>query len=182
MRASSSPADVSISWRPFFLRPNTPKEGTPKDPNTPPERRASPRLKAAGAKVGIDFTGLTDRYPNSTTVHTLMAYALEHDGAGVQNALAEVTFRHYFTDGKYPNDENLRAAAVEAGVKDPDAAMTYANDPTNQAVMKNEARFYSSQGVSGVPFFIINGKPAASGAQPPSHFKSLLEQALAQSK
>jgi predicted DsbA family dithiol-disulfide isomerase len=174
----SSTADVSVSWKPFFLRPNIPKDGQAKDPNTPPERRASQRLKTAGAKVGIDFTGLTDRYPNSTTMHTLMAYALEHDGAEVQNALAEITFRHYFTDGRYPNEENLRAAAAEAGVKDLDAAMSYANNATNQAVVANEARFYSSQGVSGVPFFLLNGKPVASGAQPPSHFKNLLERAL----
>ena len=155
-----------------------PKEGQAKDPNTPPERRAPPRLKAAGANVGIDFTGLTDRYPNSTKMHTLMAYVLEIDGAEIQNMLAEITFRHYFTDGRYPNDENLRAAAAEAGVKDLDAAMAYANDPTNQAVVANEARFYSSQGISGVPFFIFNGKPVASGAQPPSHFKNLIERTL----
>ena len=130
---------MSISWKPFFLRPNIPEKGQAKDPNTPPERRASPRLKAAGAKVGIDFTGLTDRYPNSTTMHTLMAYALEHDGPGVQNDLAEITFRHYFTDGRYPDQENLRAAAAEAGVKDVDAAMAYANDATNRAVVANEA-------------------------------------------
>jgi len=157
-----------------------PEDGVPKDPNTPPERRASPRLKKAGKAVGIDFTGKTDRYPNSTTMHTMMAYALENDGADVQNKLAEVTFRHYFTDGRYPNDENLRDAAVEAGVKDPDAALKYANNAENRAAVKNEARYYSSQGVSGVPFFIINGKSQkmTSGARPPSDFKILLTQAL----
>ena len=114
-------------------------------------------------------------------MHTMMAYVLENDGADVQNKLAEVTFRHYFTDGRYPNDENLRDAAVEAGVKDPESAIRYANNAANRAAVKNEAKYYSSQGVSGVPFFIMNGKSKkmTSGAQPPEHFKQLLAQTLA---
>ena len=155
-----------------------PKEGTAKDPATPPERRAPQRLKDAGSKVGIDFTGKTDRYPNSTLMHALMLYTLENDGPAVQHTLADVTFRHYFSDGKYANAANLRDAAVEAGVAKPDAAILYAQDTANQARVVAEAADYSRKGVSGVPFFVVNGTPAGSGAMPPSTFKSLIEEQL----
>jgi len=143
-----------------------------------PKKRAGARLKAAGSRAGIDFTGLTDRTPNSTLAHSLMKHVLEVDGPTVQNNLSEILFRHYFTDGRYPNAENVRAAAVEAGVKDVDAAMAAAADPSVQDAVKQEARHYSREGVSGVPFFLVNGKPAFSGAQPVEMFKGVLERAL----
>jgi predicted DsbA family dithiol-disulfide isomerase len=34
-------------------------------------------------------------------------------------------------------------------------------------------------GISGVPFFVINGKVALSGAQPPEMFRAAIEQATA---
>ena len=52
---------VSVGWKPFFLRPNMPPGGVEKGPGN----RVGDRLKQAGAQVGIDFTGLTDRYPNT---------------------------------------------------------------------------------------------------------------------
>lgn len=168
---------MDISWRPFFLRPNMPADGRLKEERDP-KKRAGARLKAAGARAGIDFTGLTDRSPNSTLAHSLMKHVLDTDGPGIQNKLSEILFRHYFTDGRYPNAENVRAAAVEAGVKDVDAAMAAAVDPSVQGAVKQEARYYSREGVSGVPFFLVDGKPAFSGAQPKEAFKKVLEQAL----
>ena len=47
--------------------------------------------------------------------HTLLAFAERDAGREAQNKLQEILFRHYFTDGRYPDETNLRAAAVEAG-------------------------------------------------------------------
>ena len=58
---SSVASSVSVGWKPFFLRPNMPPDGVEKGPGN----RVGDRLKRAGAQVGIDFTGLTDRYPNT---------------------------------------------------------------------------------------------------------------------
>ena len=165
----SAPA-VSVGWKPFFLRPNMPLDGVDKGPGN----RVNPRLKQAGANVGIDFTGLTDRYPNTVKgpiindirtksaspppistfgghlrnfpyytfvcppaseviygwppkAHTLLAFAERDAGRETQNKLQEILFRHYFTDGRYPDEANLRAAAVEAGL-DPERAMAAVAD------------------------------------------------------
>jgi len=138
-----------------------PKDGKPKGPG----RRVSPRLKQVGEAVGIDFTGKTDRYPNSIAAHTLLDYVGKNDPTK-QHQLQEVLFRHYFTDGRYPDLTNLKAAAVEVGVKDSDAATKFAADSRAQAHVREEALHYSVQGINGVPYFFANGRPLGSGAQP----------------
>ena len=64
---------------------------------------------------------------NGTKAHTLLAFAERDAGRETQNKLQEILFRHYFTDGRYPDEANLRAAAVEAGL-DPDRAMAAVAD------------------------------------------------------
>eukprot|EP01006_Ploeotia_vitrea_P044203 TRINITY_DN66817_c10_g1_i2.p1 TRINITY_DN66817_c10_g1~~TRINITY_DN66817_c10_g1_i2.p1 ORF type:complete len:166 (+),score=28.00 TRINITY_DN66817_c10_g1_i2:235-732(+) len=155
---------------PFFLRPNFPPEGKPKPPDTPGNPRVNPRLKAAGAAVGIDFTGKTDRAPNTLLAHTLMSYALSQEGEDKQNALSEILFRHYFTDGLYPDVTNLKSAAAEAGL-DVDKAVTWMTDVDKQKDVAKEAAAISNRGVHGVPYFYFNGKDfGLSGAQPPDTF------------
>ena len=171
---------MSIAWRPFLLRPNTPLEGTPKAPDTPDNPRVGTRMKQAGAAVGIDFTGKCDRAPNSVGAHTLIKFL---EGKPGQNQLAEILFRQvsvfakdpgltptpneppwpsldprptahgprhtthdprpttqYFTDGLYPDNENLRAAAeelLEGGDSpdlDLDAAMAFVESANERKV------------------------------------------------
>lgn len=165
---------VSVGWKPFFLRPNMPLDGVDKGPGN----RVNPRLKQAGANVGIDFTGLTDRYPNTVKAHTLLAFAERDAGREAQNKLQEILFRHYFTDGRYPDEANLRAAAVEAGL-DPERAMAAVADQTLQEATRREAEAASRRGISGVPFFFIDGRPFGSGAQPPAALKEALMAAAA---
>jgi len=143
-----------------------PEEGAAKggDPTT----RVGQRMRSAGEQVGINFTGLTDRYPNSIKAHTLLDYA-GREAPERQNQLQEILFRHYFTDGRYPDDANLRLAAEEAGLN-VERAMASVTDVNRRAEVKREAEAYSRSGISGVPFFIINGKPFGSGAQPPAAF------------
>ena len=154
-----------------------PLEGIEKAPDTPDNPRVGYRMKQIGLDVGIDFTGLTDRYPNSVLAHSLLSYVLDKDGALIQNKLSEVIFRHYFTNGKYPDQTHLLEAAFEAGVTDPATALSSAADLSRQAGVIKEAESYSDGGISGVPYFVINGTPCGSGAMPASTFKNLLQSA-----
>jgi len=163
---------VKVTWRPFFLRPDMPPEGKPKGPGP----RVGDRLRQAGLSAGIDFTGKTDRAPNSTEAHTLLDWTLEKHGAEKQHQLQEVLFRHYFTDGRYPDAANLRSAAEEVGL-DGTAAEAALGDTMRQGTVRQEGLSYSQQGVSGVPFFVIGGQPAFSGAQPPAVFVDELRRA-----
>lgn len=134
-------------------------------------------MRAAGKAVGIEFTGKCDRYPNSLGVHALLKWAGEVAPAK-QSALKEVLFRQYFTDGLYPDGPNLEAAAIEVGL-DGAAARSAAEAEENQRTVAEEARQISRMGVSGVPFFFVNGEPAFSGARPPAEFLRLFNEAAA---
>lgn len=161
-----------MRWRPFQLRPSTPAAGIPKGPGP----RVGARLKEAGRSVGIDFTGKCDRYPNTLASHALLKHAGEQ-GAATQNALQEVLFRRYFTDGEYPAGSVLEAAASEVGM-DGARARQFAECADVQAEVAGEARANSSlRGITGVPFFVINGKSSLSGAQPPEAFVAAFKRA-----
>lgn len=166
---------MEVEWLPFFLRRNVPEEGVLK-PGGPGSHQVGARIRAAGERAGVNFTGLCPRFPNSTKMHAAMAFALETAGSEVQNNLQEVCFRHYFTDGKYPDIPNLVSAAVEVGL--PEAQVREALESRKyEPGVKQTAEEVSNAGVTGVPYFFINGKPAFSGAQPPQAFIEALRRA-----
>jgi predicted DsbA family dithiol-disulfide isomerase len=85
--------DFEVRWHPFLLRPAHPLEGVLKSPDTPDNPRVGARMKAAGAAVGIDFTGACDRAPNTVMSHCLLAYCEQQKGAKAQNELQELVFK-----------------------------------------------------------------------------------------
>lgn len=144
-------------------------EGGVVKPGGPGPHQVNARLRETGAAVGIDFTGMTPRFPNTMKAHAVLAWALASAGPGVQNELQEVLFRHYFTDGRYPDIDNLVSAAEEVGLDGAEARTVLENGSFEEQVIA-EARGASQAGVTGVPYFYINGRPAFSGAQPPEKF------------
>lgn len=160
--------DVEVRWHPFFLRHNIPLEGVAKAPATPDNPRVGARMKAAGAAVGIDFTGKTDRYPNTIMAHRLLTYA-ERAGPKMQNRVQEVLFRGYFTDGVYPDVDGCSAMAAECGM-DRDAVRRYLESDQDRQSVVAQAEAASRAGITGVPFFVVDGAPMGSGAQPPEAF------------
>jgi len=109
-------------------------------------------------------------------MHAAMAFALEVAGAEAQNKLQEVLFRHYFTDGKYPDVANVVEAAVEVGL--PEAQLREALESRRyEPHVKQAAAEVSRAGVTSVPYFFINGEPVFSGAQPPQAFVEVLRKA-----
>ena len=158
--------DVEVHWKPFLLRPAMPLEGKDKGPGP----HAGARLKEVGKAVGIDFTGLTQRYPNTVQAHELLSLALESYGHQVQDTLSEILFRSYFTDGVYPGGDNLVAIGVEAGMKKEDCEQLLASGARADRIQA-EDRAVKKKGVHGVPYFFFNGQDyGLSGAQAPETF------------
>jgi len=167
--------DFKVSWKPFLLRPNMPMEGKAKPPHTPDNPRVNPRMKAAGAAVGIDFTGLCDVYPNTVRAHVLLS--LVADRPDIQDKLADKLFYGYYTAGESPNDiDTLLKYAKDVGLEEKGVADALVSPANRQQIMK-EASIASQQGISGVPYFFLNGEPYFSGAQAPSSFITAFKQA-----
>ena len=170
-----------ITWKPFLLRPTTPDEGTPKDGT--PESRVPTHLKHAGETVGIQFTGLTDRTPNTQLFHATMKLLQDDVKDPTDLALVtkfhEAAFEGYFSLGVFPDRNGLLEAARK--VNDPRLIeridKLYKNDERlaelKQEICK-EAVEASRRGVTGVPSFEFNGQPAFSGAQSVEMFTNYL--------
>ncbi|XP_005093886.1 uncharacterized protein YwbO [Aplysia californica] len=176
MNDLASKYSFKVRWEPFLLRPDHPLEGVPKkkpiggDMNDP----GTVHLKRAGEGVGIDFTYKAPIYPNTVQSHVLLEFAAHKDGGEKQNEVAEILFKRYFTDGDSLTKSQLLEIAAEVGF-DTAEVEKFLDDPSNSASIRRQAQNWSQNGVHGVPYFIINGKPAFSGAQDPNTFKKVIE-------
>jgi predicted DsbA family dithiol-disulfide isomerase len=173
-----------VSWHPFQLNPDLPREGIDRRAYVEgkfggPERarQVYERIRAVGAEVGIAFAfGAIARQPNTRDAHRLISWA---QAQGDADALVERLFRAYFLDGRFIGDHAILAAiAGEAGL-DADAARAHlASEQGDEAIVAMDRRV-RELGVEGVPFFIFEGRIAVSGAQEPQVLLDAIAEARA---
>jgi predicted DsbA family dithiol-disulfide isomerase len=168
--------NVNITWKPFLLRPNLPPQGIAKGGT--PDSRVPGHLKSAGKAVGIDFTGLTDKTPNTIDFHAAMKILL--DANVDQTPFQEAVFDAYFTQGIFPDHEALMKCADQVGVLEHIKALFEKEEMLDQYRddVIDEAREASNHGVRGVPSFVFGDdkRPAFSGAQNVETFVAYLKQ------
>jgi predicted DsbA family dithiol-disulfide isomerase len=163
-------------WHPFQLNPDLPREGIARtaylEAKFGGKSRASEiyaRVRAAGADVGIPFDfDRIDRQPNTLDAHRLIAWAQQRGDANATDTLVERLFRAYFIEGRLLTDtEQLIEIARDAGFPERDVRDMFAST-TGRSDVEAEDREARAVGISGVPFFIFNGKTAVSGAHEPA--------------
>lgn len=175
---------VDIEWKPFMLRPSLPEEGVPKSDN--PASRVGQHLKKAGEDVAINFTGLTDRTPNTSLFHAAMKHLqdeIKMNPAKVTE-FHEAVFEGYFTLGEFPDQVGILKAASRVKGEDRESLVknleALFQNTKKLDGLKNEvhqeARAASRRGISGVPTFAFNGQTLFSGAQPVEVFEKVLEE------
>ena len=175
--------NVVVRWHPYELNPDLPAEGVERKRYLEakfggPQRAQQiyTRVRDAGQRAGIafDFDAIV-RQPNTREAHRLIAWAQANGDA---DALVERLFRAYFLEGRDLTDrETLVALAAEAGV-DADAARNWlASGRGVQEIAQAEVRA-RELGITGVPFFIFDGRIGLSGAHPPETIRSAIMQAL----
>ncbi len=108
------------------------------------------------------------RTPNTLDAHRLIRLAGRE---GIQDAVVEALFRAYFTEGRDVGDrQTLLDVVVEAG-------LGRGRAESDLAAIRAEEEQAHRLGVQGVPFFIVNGGVALSGAQEPGAFLEAFQQA-----
>jgi predicted DsbA family dithiol-disulfide isomerase len=111
--------------------------------------------------------------PNTFSGHRLLWWARD---TGPQDILADALFRAYFTEGlDIGKNEVLAEVAAGAGLSKEDAKHFLESDQGRDEVLAEE-REGRRLGLNAVPFFVINGVPAISGAQRPEVFVEALRQ------
>ncbi len=176
---------VDLSWLPFQLSPDMPREGKDRQAHyatifgAERARTIMDGMRQTGLADGLHFAaGPGARSPNTLSAHVLLYWAAlpEHRAAGVdQDALAEKLFAAHHTHSEDLGDAVVLARiAGEVGM-DPatvEAGLRAGQDEDRVQALIEHAR---QLGVSGVPFFIFNGQYAVSGAQSPEALIEVLD-------
>lgn len=135
------------------------------------------QLAARGAELGIDY-----RFAQTQTINTRAAHRLTHyaNAEGEQRALVQRLFLAYFTQGRNIGDyEVLADLADEVGL-DRASALAALEADEYAAAVDSDIALAQQLGITGVPFFVFNGRFAVSGAQPVEVFADVLQKAWAQ--
>jgi predicted DsbA family dithiol-disulfide isomerase len=176
---------VEVVWRAFELDPSAPRERS--TDGTYAERLAKKygssvkeadgmiqRMTDVAREDGLDFHFERIRSGNTFDAHRVLHLAHER---GKQDAVKERFLRAYMTEGEPIGDpETLVRLAAEAGLDPEEVRATLASDAFTKEVRddEDEAR---EVGINGVPFFVLGGKYAVSGAQPAALLRRALDQA-----
>ena len=165
---------VDLIWRAFELDPSAPREV---DRSVSYAARLSKKYRfpveeaegmirtmtETAAKDGLDFRFDRIRPGNTFDAHRVLHLAHER---GKQDALKERYLRAYLSDGESIGDpETLVRLAAEVGLDAEEVRAVLASDAYADDVRADEDEA-SELGIRGVPFFIIGGRYAVSGAQP----------------
>ncbi len=175
-------AQARITWRPFQLNPTMPLDGMDRSTYLKAKfgsleafGRMEEQLLAAGADERIPFAfEKIQRTPNTFSAHRLVWYAEQQ---GKQDAMVEALFRGYFLEGKNIGDvTTLTHVAAEAGL-DRTETEEFLESEKGVVEVKAEEAVGRRLGIRGVPYLVINGAVAISGAQPPDIIVSAIQQA-----
>jgi predicted DsbA family dithiol-disulfide isomerase len=180
------PATPTVSWRPFELNPDMPAEGIARADyrqrkfGAAKSAQLDAQMIETGAELGITFDFVKQtRTPSTRLAHRLIWGAGQH-GVAAQNALVDRLFAGYFEQGQdIGRRDVLEAMAKDAGL---DAKTTKAalDEETSLSAVIALEEWGVNAGIQGVPFFILAGKYAISGAQPAEMWTRALPEIVAE--
>jgi predicted DsbA family dithiol-disulfide isomerase len=171
----------SIEWRPFQLAPDTPAEGVDrklyyqrKFGDTAQLDEMRRHLKNRGEALGIDFDFDSDcLIANTLDAHRLIRWA---GPAGCQDIVVEALMEQYFEKAAFLGDKALLCDIAEGAGMDRELVTELLTTDRDADLVRQDIQQANNMGVSGVPFFIFDGKAAVSGAQSSEVFVQIFGQ------
>jgi predicted DsbA family dithiol-disulfide isomerase len=174
-------ADVEIVWRSYQLQP---------DLVTMPGKSVIAHL-AESKGWTLDYSrqmhdyvvnmakevGLNYDFEKAVVANSFRAHALSHyaQTLGKGDAMEERLFQAYFINGENIGDlETLVKIAIEVGLSGDLVREVLLSGHFEKGV-REDIQAAEEVGVTGVPFFVFDGKYAVSGAQSPAVFLQTLE-------
>jgi len=174
-----------IEWHPFQLNPDMPPEGM--------DRRAYLEGKFGGkegavkayapvvehaknAGLNINFEGM-QRTPNTMNAHRLIHWAgIE----GRQTAAVSALFKAYFVDARDIGDVEVLSDIADGIEMDASVVARLLESDADIDDIRARDAHSRQMGISSVPTFIIGGKHAVPGAQPPELWEKVIAEVMAQ--
>jgi predicted DsbA family dithiol-disulfide isomerase len=172
--------DVRVTWRPFQLNPTMPKDGMDRTAYLEAKfgsleafRQLEEHVLAAGASERIAFAfEKIARTPNTFAAHRLIWLG---EREGCQDAVVDSLFRGYFEEGA--DIGSIPALVDLAGRAGLDREFVERMLQSEEGIteVKAEEAAGHKLGIRGVPYFVVDGTYAISGAQPVQVFVSALQ-------
>ncbi|MCW2259474.1 MULTISPECIES: DsbA family oxidoreductase [Sphingobacterium] len=188
LAGSSFKDEVEVEWKSFQLDPTLKESsGTLSISEYMMNRKGFSKahldqflnqLKEMGKNAGVTFNYDQAIAADTFPAHKLLHLAKEH---GKADEMEEALFKAHFVDGKNIADvEFLVSFAEELGLDPSKARKVLAEDEYNYEV-KQDIMEAQNLGITGVPYYLLDGKYAVSGAQPVELFAKALAQTYQES-
>ena len=176
---------VEVIWRSFQLDPSVPegethptlpalaaKYGTSEDAM----RANMAQVEQVAAGEGLEYDLADGVSGNTLRAHELLHVAAEH---GLRNELKERLLHAHFEEGRSVFDvDSLVALGAEVGLDETEAREAL-GDRRYLAAVHQDAATAQVLGATGVPFFVVDRRYGAAGAQPAELLLQILERAWA---
>jgi len=163
----------AIEWHPFQLNPDMPFGGMGRREYLEGKfggkegavRAYAPVVEnAEKAGLNINFEGM-QRTPNTLNAHRLIHWAgIE----GRQTAAVSALFQAYFVDTRDIGDIEVLADIADSIDMDAAVVTRLLNTEEDLQSIRDRDAHSRAMGVNSVPTFIVGGKHAVPGAQPPA--------------
>jgi predicted DsbA family dithiol-disulfide isomerase len=178
--------EVEVVYRSFELDPRAPEDGSEsvmealgrKFGGGPAAgRQMIDRVADVAAEAGLRFDYAEATHTRTVDAHRLLHLALVEGGPVLQSRLKEALLEAYFAQARSMGDHAvLRQVAGSAGLDRARVAEVLASDEFSDAVQA-DIELARDYGITGVPFFVVDGRFGISGAQPVEVFTQALERA-----
>lgn len=173
--------DVEVTYRSFELAPDTPVDFEGSEIDFLVRHKGMPAAQVEGmleqvrgiaADAGLDYDFDRLQHTKTLKAHEALHFARAH---GRQLELAERLFRAYFEQGRHVGrPAEIADLAAEVGL-DRDAVLAALESGDHADAVAADIDQARAYGISGVPFYVFNGKYGVSGAQPAETFTQVLE-------
>jgi predicted DsbA family dithiol-disulfide isomerase len=173
--------EVTVVWRSFELDPKSPSRHSETliemlsrkyHVSLQEAENMNARVSSLAKEVGLDYRLSEARPGNTFDAHRLLHLAASRQ---IGDKAMERLMHAYFSEALPVGDRAALAnLAPEFGISTNDALAMFESDAFVEAVRADETRA-SALGISGVPFFVIDGKIGISGAQPVEVFAKALK-------
>ncbi|QFS83188.1 DSBA-like thioredoxin domain protein [Roseivivax sp. THAF40] len=173
-----------ITWHPFQLNPDMPADGMDRRAYLEGKfggkegavRAYAPVVeKAKEAGLEINFEGI-QRTPNTLDAHRLIHWAgIE----GRQTAAVSALFKAYFEEGRDIGARDVLADIADGIEMDASVVLRLLDSDADVAEMQNRDKAAREMGINSVPTFIVAGRHAVPGAQPPELWAKVIDEIAA---
>ncbi|KZT50618.1 thioredoxin-like protein [Calocera cornea HHB12733] len=181
-KAAKLPITFDVEFSPFMLDPTLPVTGSRPRRERYIEKFGEARSNAivetlgnVGKELGINFT--YDGVISQTILsHRILMKAYQLGGQDAQQTLLAIIFKGFFEENKNVGDVDwLAQTAEQAGFMSAAEAKKFLESSELEKEVTRKIEMAQMMGITGVPFTIINGRWALSGAQPSEVFYQVFE-------